>query len=139
MASSLSKATQWARARYGAGMIPGRSVKSAKSSGEHLKESRTGAGSSGITANILPPTLKTKSSSHCTVSATCGKERQQRRTKSMVIARPRRGRPLLGDLDHHDAVRGHVGAELTSKSAAVGMGPKVPPLVRTLDSDIAPL
>src|ERR1039457_2122882 len=85
MASSLSKAAQWARARYGAGMIPGRSVNSAKSSGEHLKESRTGAGSSGITANILPPTLNTKSSSHCTVSVTCGKDRQQLRTKSTFM------------------------------------------------------
>jgi len=49
---------------YGAGMIPGRSVSSAKFSGVTLRESQTQAGSSGVMANILPATLKRRSSPH---------------------------------------------------------------------------
>ena len=51
-------------------MIPRRSVSSAKSSGVHLKESHTEAGSNAITANILPPTFITRSLPHCTDSVT---------------------------------------------------------------------
>jgi hypothetical protein len=42
-------------------MMFDRSVNSAKLSGEALKDRQTGAGSSGVIANIFPPTLNNKS------------------------------------------------------------------------------
>src|SRR3954470_24706114 len=66
-------------------MMPGRSVRSAKSSGEHLKEATTLAGSVAATANILPPILKTRSLTHCTCSVTCGNDMQQRRMASRFM------------------------------------------------------
>jgi hypothetical protein len=60
-ASLVSRATHCARARYGAGIIPARSVSSAKFSAEHLKESQTLAGSSTVTAKIFPLILKVRS------------------------------------------------------------------------------
>src|SRR6516165_652598 len=58
-------------------------MSSAYSSGEHLNDRHTGAGSRGATANIFPPTLKTRSLPHCTCSAACGSERQCRLSHSM--------------------------------------------------------
>src|SRR6516164_9950230 len=67
-------------------MMPGRSVSSAKFSGVTLKERQTGAGISGVTANIFPPILKTRSSPHWICSVVPGKERQSLRSASMCMA-----------------------------------------------------
>src|SRR6266446_9902071 len=63
-------------------MIPGRSVSSAKLSGEHLKESHTGAGSSTVTAKIFPAILKVRSMPQVTCSVAWGNERHRSRTQS---------------------------------------------------------
>lgn len=82
-----SSATQMALAMYGAGMMPGISVSSANFSGVHLNERWVGAeGSRGMTANIFPATLNTRSSPHCTVSVACGSDRQCSRSQSMFFA-----------------------------------------------------
>src|SRR5712672_2136172 len=65
----------------------GRSVSSAKLSGEALNERQTEAGSSGVTANILPPTLNNKSLPHWICSVTPGKERQTSRSQSTFMSR----------------------------------------------------
>src|SRR5262245_34960060 len=66
-------------------MMPGRSVRSAKSSGLHLNDMNTGAGSVAQTANIFPPILNTRSLPHCTVSVALGNDRQCFRTASSCI------------------------------------------------------
>src|SRR5262245_18393312 len=67
-------------------MIPSRSVNSANSSGVHLKENwLAGPASRPMTANILPPILKTRSFCHKTSSVTCGSERQYSRIFSRFI------------------------------------------------------
>ena len=57
-------------------MMPGRSTNYANSSGEHLNDSHTLAGSSTTTPNILPPILKTRSAPHCTDSVAWGIDMQ---------------------------------------------------------------
>src|SRR5712691_714832 len=66
--------------------MPSSSVNSANFSGVHLRDKQYfDAPSSTVTANILPPTLKTRSLPHCTFSVTCGNERQYVRTCSISI------------------------------------------------------
>lgn len=84
-ASRDSSPTQWFRARYGAGMMLGRSVNSANSSGVDLKEIQTSLGSSATTANILPPTFSTRWLPHWICSVACGREMQNSRTESVVM------------------------------------------------------
>src|SRR5207245_11626211 len=60
-ASLVGSASHCARAIYCAGIMFCRSVNSAELSGEALNERHTGAGSSGVTANIFPLTLNTRS------------------------------------------------------------------------------
>jgi len=85
-ASRVSSPTQWFRARYGAGMMLGCSVNSANSSAVDLKEIQTVAGSSETTANILPPTFRTRWLPHWICSVACGREMQNSRTESMVMS-----------------------------------------------------
>jgi len=66
-------------------MTWGRSVSSAKFSGDALKERHTGAGSSGVTANIFPPTLNSRSLPHCICSVAPAKERQTSRNQSTFM------------------------------------------------------
>src|ERR1700719_4343754 len=66
-------------------MMFGRSVNSAKFSGEHLKERQTGATSSTVWANILLATLKVKSPSQTVCSVAPGKERQSSRSSSICM------------------------------------------------------
>src|SRR5262245_63253832 len=67
-------------------MIPSRSVNSENSSGVHLNENwLAGPASRPMTANILPPILKTRSFCHKTSSVTCGSERQYSRIFSRFI------------------------------------------------------
>jgi hypothetical protein len=73
-----------ARARYGAGMIPSRSVSSAKASGVHLN-ARVWGRSVLTTANIFPPMLNTRSLPHLMSSVTAGRLRQKLRTASIDI------------------------------------------------------
>jgi hypothetical protein len=73
-----------ARAMYGAGMIPSRSISSPNVSGVHLNASVCGR-SVFTTANILPPTLKQRSLPHLMSSVTPGSARQIVRTTSIVI------------------------------------------------------
>ena len=75
------------RARYGAGMMLGRSVNSANSSGVDLKEIQTVAGSSETIANILPATLNRRWLPHWICSVACGSEIQNSRTESVVMKR----------------------------------------------------
>ena len=63
----------------------GRSVNSAKFSGDALNDKQTGAGSSGVTANIFPPTLNTRSQPHCICSVEPGNDRHNLRSQSMSI------------------------------------------------------
>src|SRR5882762_4813334 len=63
-------------------MIPARSVRSAKFSAEHLKESQTLAGSRTVTAKIFSLILKVRSAPQVTFSVAAGKERQSFRTQS---------------------------------------------------------
>src|SRR5579871_1331492 len=71
---------------YGAGMIPGRSVNSANSSGVHFNANHTSKGGSrGMAAYIFPPTLKTRSCPHWTISVVWGSVKQNRRTHSTLI------------------------------------------------------
>src|ERR1035438_6277324 len=98
-------------------MMPGRSVRSAKCSGVTLNESQTGAGSSGVTANILPLTLNRRSLPHWTCSVAPGKERQRRRRSSIfmgiwpgdgIVQKPGRlsvSRKKLGRKQHFGGVR----------------------------------
>src|SRR4029077_10171068 len=72
----VSIATHFARAKYGAGTMPGRSVSSAKLSGEAFSESQVYPGTSGVTANIFPATLKTRSSPHWIFSVAPANARQ---------------------------------------------------------------
>src|ERR1035437_5107216 len=102
-------------------MMPGSSTSSANSSGEHLKDMQTAAGSRTVTAYILPPILKTKSPPHCTFSVVWGSERQNLRTHSTFIWRFRSG--SFCDLDHHDAMRGHIRGELAGGLAEVFVRP----------------
>src|SRR5271169_2395065 len=78
----------------------GRSQSSTKLSGEHLNDRRTGATSSGDTANILPSTLKTRSDPHCTFSVARGNPKQCRRNSSMSIILS--WRPQLRPRSNHD-------------------------------------
>ena len=66
--------------------MPSRSISSAKLSAVHLKQN-LGLEStpSAATVNILPPTLKHRSSPHCSFSVASGKERQYARNESMFI------------------------------------------------------
>src|SRR5712692_1660107 len=68
-------------------MMSGRSVSSAKFSGDVLNERNTGAGSSGVTANIFPPTLNSRSLPHWICSVVPGKERQSSRSQSTFMRR----------------------------------------------------
>src|SRR5215472_15532258 len=96
-------------------MMPGCSTSCANSSGVHLNDSLTGAGTSGITAYSLPPILKTKSSPHCICSVVCGSERQCALIQSRLISASNdaglsRLDPLRVVLAHHlrrDGVRSH--------------------------------
>lgn len=65
-------------------MMPSRSVSSANISGVHLNESVCGR-SVLTTANILPPTLNTRSLPHLMSSVAAGRLRQKVRTASMLI------------------------------------------------------
>jgi len=76
--------THIARAMYGAGIIPSRSISSANVSGVHLNLSSCGR-SVFTTVNIFPPTLKTRSLPHLMSSVTPGNARQMVRTASMFI------------------------------------------------------
>jgi len=75
-------------------MMLGRSVSSAKFSGEALNERHTGAGSSGVTANIFPPTLKSRSYPHWICSVTPGNDKQTSHSQSTFMSTilGRRGR-----------------------------------------------
>src|SRR5882757_6755545 len=87
----------------------GRSVSSAKLSGEALNERQTEAGSSGVTANILPPTLNNKSLPHWICSVTPGKERQTSRSQSTFMSR------IVGQRDRRaQQVEMHVRLSLSS-------------------------
>src|SRR6266542_1556007 len=67
-------------------MIPSSSVNSANSPGVHLNENwLAGPASRPMTANILPPILKTRSFCHKTSSVTWRSERQYSRIFSRVI------------------------------------------------------
>src|SRR6266566_6106118 len=68
-------------------MMLGLSVSSAKCSGDALNERHTGAGSSGVTANIFPPTLNSKSLPHWICSVAPGKERQTSRSQSTFMSK----------------------------------------------------
>src|SRR5947207_876973 len=68
-------------------MTLGRSVSSAKCSGDALNERHTGAGSSGVAANIFPPTLNSKSLPHRICSVAPGKERQTSRSQSTFMSK----------------------------------------------------
>ena len=63
-------------------MMFGRSVSSTKFSGDDLKDSQTEAGSRGVAANILPPTLNSRSLPHWICSVAPGKDRQSSRSQS---------------------------------------------------------
>jgi hypothetical protein len=82
---TVRSCTHMARARYGAGMMPSRSVSSANVSGVHLNESVCGR-SVLTTANILPPMLNARSLPHLISSVTAGSERQNVRTVSIDMA-----------------------------------------------------
>jgi hypothetical protein len=66
-------------------MMPSRSVSSPNTSGVHLNASVCGR-SVLTTANILPPTLKTRSLPHLMSSVTAGRLRQNVRTESIDMA-----------------------------------------------------
>ncbi len=68
-------------------MMLERSVSSAKFSGEALKERQTEAGSNGVTANIFPPTLNTRSLPHWICSVAPGRERQISRKRSTFMGK----------------------------------------------------
>src|SRR5438045_1426314 len=75
--------------------MPGRSTNSEYFSGVHLKEKTCSPGSSAATANIFPPTLNTRSFTHCTFSVACGNERHCFRIHSMSMPSLCRGlRPI---------------------------------------------
>src|SRR6266699_695456 len=67
-------------------MTLGRSVSSAKCSGEALNERHTGAGSSGVATNIFPPTLNSRSLPHWICSVAPGKERHSSRSQSTFMS-----------------------------------------------------
>src|SRR5260370_35879327 len=67
---------------YGAGMMPARSVSSAKFSAEHLNESQTFAGSNTVTAKIFPLIRKVRAP-QVTCSVAWGNERQRSVSQSM--------------------------------------------------------
>src|SRR5207302_4343201 len=68
-------------------MTLGRSVTSAKCSGDALNERHTGAGSSGVAANIFPPTLNSRSLPHWICSVAPGKERHSSRSQSTSMSK----------------------------------------------------
>src|SRR6185437_2014761 len=75
------------RAKYGAGMMPGWSVNSRNRSSSTLKEIRPPSlPSDGVTANILPPTLNTRSAPHLMSRVTPGHLPQS--TSSWAGVRP---------------------------------------------------
>jgi hypothetical protein len=78
-----------------------------------LKDGQTGAGSSGLTANIFPPALNTRSFSHCTCSVALGRAMQKRRTHSLAIcpsgfAAPNPAKLLFRNMKPFDRGRGAV-------------------------------
>src|SRR5689334_2939443 len=81
-----SSETQLYRPRYGAAVMPSRSVSSTKVSGVHLNNKCGGTKPSFKTAKSFPLILKQTASPHCRFSVACAKERQTFCTSSTVIS-----------------------------------------------------
>src|SRR5467141_47390 len=106
-------------------MTLGRSVSSAKCSGDALNERHTGAGSSGVAANIFPPTLKSRSLPHWIWSTAPGKERHNSRSQSTfmskILGQERACLNGRNDIAHGPAVRSSFPGDLLHRADNKGI------------------
>jgi hypothetical protein len=116
--------TQPNRAAYGAGIIPARAVRASKSSSEHGNPSGTPR-STLNEANILPPTEKTRWSSHLMSSVLPGSDRQNSCKVFVFTPAVYRTRPPPGA-----NVAAHEGR--SSLAASRAAGPREPGAARNV-------